>query len=79
VTYPAVGPAAGHVVEIVVTNPAARQRGEVRIGDDGGVTWEYFGEMDDAGLSKILDDVINALRATGIRFRRTTSPGAADD
>jgi hypothetical protein len=57
-----------HVEEIVVTNPVARERGEVRVGDDGSVTWEYFGKLDDAGVSKILDEITNALRATGLRM-----------
>lgn len=58
------------VEEIVVVNPAARERGEVRIGDDGSVTWEYFGSLDEAGISKILDAVTNALQATGVRLVR---------
>ena len=57
------------IEEIVVTNPAARERGEIRICDDGGVTWEYFATIDDPGVSKILDDATNALRATGMRLR----------
>jgi hypothetical protein len=59
-----------HVEEIVITNPAARERGEVRVGDDGSVTWEYFGRLDEAGVASILDDVTNALRATGMRLAR---------
>jgi hypothetical protein len=69
VTYSAGGPADERTVEIVVTNPADPQRGEVRIGDDGGITWEYFGEMSEAGAGRILDEATNALRATGMRFR----------
>jgi hypothetical protein len=57
-----------HVEEIVITNPAARERGEVRVGDDGSVTWEYFGRLDEVGVGNILDEVTNALRATGVRF-----------
>lgn len=56
------------------TNPAARERGEVRVGDDGSVTWEYFGKLDEAGVSKILDEITNALRATGVRFLRQRPP-----
>jgi hypothetical protein len=59
-----------HVEEIVVVNPAARERGEVRIGDDGHVIWEYDGRIDEAGISKILDDATNALRASGVLLRR---------
>lgn len=58
-----------HVEEVVVVNPAARERGEVRVGDDGSVTWEYFGKLDEAGVEKILDEATNALRATGLRLR----------
>jgi hypothetical protein len=57
-----------HVEEIVVTNPVARERGEIRIGDDGSVTWEYFGTLDDAGAGKILDEITNALGATGLQM-----------
>jgi hypothetical protein len=68
------GPHEGdHVEEIVVTNPAARERGEVRISDDGHVTWEYDGRIDEAGMSKILDDATTALRSSGILLRRIRS------
>jgi len=40
------------VEEIVIVNPAALERGEVRVGDDGSVTWEYFGSLDEAGSAK---------------------------
>jgi len=56
------------VEQIVIVNPAARERGEVRVGDDGSVVWEYFGSLDEAGVSQILDEVTNALRATGVRL-----------
>lgn len=59
-----------HVEEIVVVNPAARERGEVRIGDDGHVIWEYNGRIDEAGISKILDETTNALRSSGVLLRR---------
>jgi hypothetical protein len=62
-----------HVEEIVVTNPAARERGEVRISDDGHVTWEYDGRIDEAGMSKILDDATNALRSSGVLLRHIRS------
>jgi len=70
VTYPGDAHDDEHVEEIVVTNPAARERGVVRVGNDGSVTWEYFGKLDEAGVGKILDEITNALRATGVRFRR---------
>jgi len=60
-----------HVEEIVITNPASRERGEIRVGDDGSFTWEYFGKLDDAGISKFLDEVTNALRSPGVLLRRT--------
>jgi hypothetical protein len=66
-TYPDGGREGEHVEEIVVINPRARERGEVRVGDDGSVTWEYFGKLDQAGAEKILDEITNALRATGLR------------
>jgi hypothetical protein len=59
-----------HVEEIVIVNPAARERGEVRVGDDGSVTWEYFGRLDEAGVRSIVDEVTSALRAPGVRFVR---------
>jgi hypothetical protein len=68
VTYPGDAHGDEHVEEIVVINPVARERGEVRVGDDGSVTWEYFGKLDNAGVGKILDEITNALRATGLRM-----------
>ena len=58
------------IEEIVIVNPAARERGEVRVSDDGSVTWEYFGSLDDTGITKILDAVTSALQATGLRLMR---------
>jgi hypothetical protein len=57
-----------HVEEIVIVNPAARERGEIRVGDDGSVIWEYFGRLNEAGVASIVDEVTNALRAPGVRF-----------
>jgi hypothetical protein len=68
VTYPGDSDDDEHVEEIVVVNPAARERGEVRVGDDGGVIWEYFGRLNEAGVASIVDEVTNALRAPGVRF-----------
>ena len=62
-----------HVEQIVVTNPTAPERGELRISDDASVTWEYFGTFDGDGSSKILDEAINMLRATGLRLAREES------
>jgi hypothetical protein len=69
VTYPDGTHDDEQIEEIVVTNPQARERGQFRIGDDGGVTWEYFGQLDKSGINKLLDDATNALRATGVRSR----------
>jgi hypothetical protein len=70
VTYPGDADDDERVEEIVIVNPTARERGEVRVGDDGSVTWEYFGKLDEAGVSNVVDEVTNALRATGVRFVR---------
>jgi hypothetical protein len=70
VSYPGDPGEDERVEQIVIVNPAARERGEVRVGDDGSVTWEYFGSLDEAGASNILDEVTNALRATGVRLTR---------
>jgi hypothetical protein len=60
-----------HVEQIVVTNPRSPERGEVRVSDDGSVTWEYLGTLDDGGgAGGILDEIINALRASGLPLRR---------
>jgi hypothetical protein len=69
VNYPG-GESDEDVEELVITNPAARERGEIRIGDDGSVTWEYFGNLDQAGAETILDEVTNALRKPGVLLRR---------
>jgi hypothetical protein len=70
VTYPGGEHDDEHVEQIVVTNPTASERGELRIGDDASVTWEYFGTFNGDGTNKILDEATNALRATGVRLRR---------
>lgn len=70
VTYPGDADDDEHIEEIVIVNPAARERGEVRVGDDGSVTWEYFGRLDEVGVSRIVDEITNALRATGVRLVR---------
>lgn len=57
-----------HVEEVVVMNPAAPQRGEMRVGDDGSVTWEYFGSLDDSGIGEVIEQITNALSATGRRM-----------
>jgi hypothetical protein len=67
VTYPGDDGDDERVEEIVIVNPAAPERGEIRVGDDGSVTWEYFGSLDEAGVIRILDEVTTALRAAGAR------------
>jgi hypothetical protein len=59
--------------EIVVVNPRSPERGLVRVGDDGFMTWEYSGKFDDARVERILDEITNALQATGLPFRRAPS------
>jgi hypothetical protein len=73
-TYPGDPDDDEHVEVIVITNPSARERGEVRVGDDGSVTWEYFGKLDEAGVRSIVGEVTNALRAAGVRFRQGSLP-----
>jgi hypothetical protein len=53
---------------IKVTNPGAPERGTMQIEKEGWVTWEFTGSVDDAGISKLTDEAINALRATGLPF-----------
>jgi len=70
VTYPGDPADDERIEEIVIVNPAAPERGEVRVGDDGSVTWEYFGRLDEDGVSSILDEVTSALRARGVPSAR---------
>lgn len=59
-----------HIEQIVVTNPRSPERGEVRVSDEGAVTWEYFGTLDSAGAGRIADEITNALRASGLPLRQ---------
>jgi hypothetical protein len=70
VTYPSGADDGEHVEQIVVTNPQAGERGEIRISDDGCVTWEYFRRLDEDGVRQIADEATNALRAPGVLLRR---------
>jgi hypothetical protein len=70
VTYPDDESQDSHIEQIVVTNPRSPERGEVRVSDDGSVTWEHLGSLDGAGAGRILDEITNALRATGLPLRR---------
>jgi len=70
VSYPVEGVKGRHHDALSVTNPAAPERGLIHVEKDGSVTWVYSGKLDDAGISKILDEATNALRATGLRSRK---------
>jgi hypothetical protein len=79
VTYSSDRPGDEPIEEIVVTNPAA-ERGTMRIGDDGAITWEFFGDLSEAGADRLLEEATNALQATGVRFQReTTLDGPTSD
>jgi hypothetical protein len=52
---------------LTARNPSASDRGVICVRNDGLVTWEYAGNLDDAGT--ILDNVTNVLRAAGPHFR----------
>jgi hypothetical protein len=56
---------AENVEELVVTNPAAPGRGEIRVGDDASLTWEYWSSLDEAGASEILETITKLLIAPG--------------
>ncbi len=43
---------------IVVTNPARPERGQVRVSDDGDVTWECSYYYDDSDAAQIADAVV---------------------
>lgn len=58
------------IEQIVVTNSRMPERGEVRVGDDGNVTWEFFRALDEAGVARIADEITNALRAPCLPKRR---------
>lgn len=69
VTYPVNGVKGEHYDAVKVTNPVAPERGTMQVESDGYVTWECFGSLDDAGVSKTADEATNVLRATGVRHR----------
>jgi len=53
------------IEEIEVTNPASPERGLMRVGDDGGVTWEYWGKLnDERDASEILATITGVLSVT---------------
>jgi hypothetical protein len=70
VSYPVEGAKGRHHDALSVTNAAAPERGLIHVEKDGSVTWVYPGKLDNAGISQILDEATNALRATGLRSRK---------
>ncbi len=76
VTFSGKSPGEELIDEVVVTNPAACERGQVPIGDDGAFTWEFFGDLDEAEAGRILDEVTNALRSTGVQLPQEQGHGA---
>jgi hypothetical protein len=53
------------VSELVVVNPSAPTCGEIRIGDDGCVTWEFWAVLDsEPGMGKVVITVTAALAAS---------------
>jgi hypothetical protein len=66
-TYPVAGADRPRFDALTVRNPGASDRGVICVRSDGLVTWEYPGNLDDAGT--ILDNVTNVLRAAGPHFR----------
>jgi hypothetical protein len=66
-TYPVMGAERPRFEAVTAINPRAADRGVVHVNGDGLVTWEYPGNLDEAGT--ILDNVTNVLRAVGPHFR----------
>jgi anti-sigma regulatory factor (Ser/Thr protein kinase) len=67
-TYPVNGIKGKHFDKILVTNPAAPERGDVHIERDGLVAWEYFVKLNnDADASRVIDHVTSALRGGMVR------------
>jgi len=66
VTYPVDGLMGEHFDAVVVSNPAAPERGMMHFERSGCVSWEYEGRLDAVGIARAADEAINALRATGV-------------
>ncbi len=66
------GPQDGkHYDAMTVTNPAAPQRGTLHIDDDGSAAWEFPGTgLDDDGIGRLIDEAVNALRASRLQLPR---------
>jgi len=62
----------GHYDSATVTNPAAPERGAFHIDSDGCVEWAFPGAelSNDDGIGRMVDEAINALRASGVRLPR---------
>jgi hypothetical protein len=59
-----------HCDAVTVMNPGVSQRGIFRIDDDGSATWHLPGAKldDDDVIGRMVDEVVNALRANGMRL-----------
>jgi hypothetical protein len=66
------GTKSGHCDSVTATNPAAPERGAFHIDSDGCVEWTFPGAElgSDDGIGRIVDEAINALRASGVRLPR---------
>jgi hypothetical protein len=60
-----------HLANISVINPNAPERGMLHIERDGCVRWDYDGSLDDAGIPKIVSEVVTILRAPLPRRERS--------
>jgi hypothetical protein len=62
-TYPVNSVKGNHFDKVLVSNPAAAERGDVHIEKEGLIIWEYSVKLhDDADAETLLDDVTNVLR-----------------
>jgi hypothetical protein len=67
-TYPVNGVKGKHFDKVLVSNPAAAERGDVHIEKEGLIIWEYVVNLhDDADAGTLLDDVTNVLHRGRIR------------
>jgi hypothetical protein len=56
------GASAAHYDSVTIANQAAPERGIIHVEDDGCVTWELPGSLDDTGIAKITCEALNVLR-----------------
>jgi hypothetical protein len=59
------GVSAARYDTVTIANQAAPERGIIHVEDDGCVTWELPGSLDDAGIAKITREALNVLRPVG--------------